>query len=76
MTNERSPLDRQEGGDHYRKLAIQPVEFIHKNRIGFCAGNVIKYVSRYQTKNGLGDLRKAQHYLELLIAMEYSNESQ
>lgn len=63
-------LDRQEGGDHYKGCAIQPVEFIHANGLGFFEGNVVKYVTRWRKKNGLADLRKAVHYLELLIELE------
>ena len=63
-------IDRQVGGDHYKNMAIQPVEYIVANDIGFLAGNAIKYLSRYSTKNGIEDLRKAQHYIELLIESE------
>jgi hypothetical protein len=69
-------LDTQVGGSHYKDLPIQPVEFIERNNLGFCAGNVIKYVCRYKNKNGIEDLKKAKHYLELLIEIEeneYSN---
>ena len=62
----------QIGGDHYKEMAIQPVEYIHRNGIGFLAGNVIKYISRYATKNGLEDLEKAKHYIELLLECEKS----
>ena len=60
----------QVGGDHYKKLAIQPVEYIHANGIGYFEGNVLKYVSRWKEKNGIADLEKAKHYLELLIELE------
>lgn len=66
----RSALDVQEGGDHYRTQAIQPVEYIHANKIGYFEGNVIKYVTRWKLKNGIADLEKAKHYLELLIELE------
>lgn len=61
----------QVGGKHYRNFAIQPAEFIHKNQIGFLAGNVIKYVCRHGAKNGVEDLQKARHYIDLLIEHEY-----
>lgn len=61
----------QVGGSHYSSMAIQPAEFIHKNGIGFLAGNVIKYVSRYKAKGGKQDLEKAGHYVRLLIEKEY-----
>lgn len=63
-------LATQVGGGHYKDMPIQPVEFIHKNGIGFCEGAVIKYVSRWRVKNGLEDLKKARHFLDLLIEME------
>lgn len=65
-----SALDTQVGGSHYQVLPIQPVEYIHLNDLGFCEGNVIKYVSRWQAKNGIADLEKAKHYIELLIELE------
>jgi hypothetical protein len=65
-----TPLDKQVGGDHYKKLKIQPVKFIHANNIGYMEGNVIKYVSRWRDKNGIADLEKAKHYIEMLIALE------
>jgi hypothetical protein len=63
-------LARQEGGNHYKDLPIQPVEYIHANGIGYFEGNVIKYVSRWKAKNGIDDLKKARHYLDLLIELE------
>ena len=63
-------LARQVGGEHYKKLAIQPVEYIHANGIGYFEGNVIKYVTRWRDKGGLGDLHKAKHYIDLLIELE------
>ena len=61
----------QVGGAHYRDFAIQPSEFIHRNRIGFLEGNVIKYVCRHAAKNGRQDIEKAIHYLQLLLEWEY-----
>lgn len=69
-----SALDVQTGGDHYKSQAIQPIEYIHANGLGFCEGNVIKYVTRFRNKNGIEDLKKARHYLDLLIELEYSGE--
>jgi hypothetical protein len=67
--------DRQEGGSHYKTFTIQPVEFIHKNGIPFIEGNIIKYVLRHKQKNGLEDLKKAKHYIDLLIEHEYQTEN-
>lgn len=65
-----SALDKQVSGDHYKALAIQPIEFIHANGIPFAEGSVIKYVTRWREKGGLADLEKAKHFLELLIELE------
>jgi len=59
--------DVQIAGDHYKKMAIQPIEFINANRLGFCEGNAIKYLCRYRDKGGVTDLQKARHYIDLLI---------
>lgn len=61
----------QVGGDHYKDFAIQPFEFIQKNKLSFAQGNILKYVCRYKNKNGLQDLLKAKHYIDLLIESEY-----
>jgi hypothetical protein len=65
-----SELDKQVGGNHYAKLAIQPVQYITENNLTYLQGNVIKYVTRYKDKNGLQDLQKAKHYIDMLIEME------
>lgn len=67
-------IDRQEGGSHYKDMAIQPVQFIHANSIGYFEGCAIKYLSRWKAKNGLEDLRKAIHFIELLIELEQAKE--
>ena len=63
-------LEKQVAGNHYKDLPIQPVEYIHANAMGYLEGNVVKYVSRWRKKNGLADLEKAKHYIELLIELE------
>lgn len=68
-------LSQQVGGSHYKNMTIQPVEFIEKNNLGFCAGNVIKYICRYKNKNGIEDLKKARHYIDLLIEIETADIS-
>lgn len=68
-----SSLNKQVARTHYKDLPIQPVEYIHANDIGYFEGNVIKYVSRWRAKNGISDLEKAKHYIELLIEMENRN---
>jgi len=65
--------EQQIGGNHYKDMAVQPSEFIHKNSLNWCEGSVIKYVCRHNSKGGKQDLLKAKHYLELLIEWEYSD---
>lgn len=54
--------------EHYSRCAIEPWDFIAKNNLDFMRGNVIKYLMRYDMKNGLEDLKKARAYLERIIA--------
>ncbi len=70
----KPPLSSQVGGGHYKCMAIQPVEYIHANHLGFMEGCIVKYVSRYKAKNGRQDLLKARHFIDLLIAMEYPHD--
>lgn len=65
----------QVGGDHYKKRAIQPIEYIMANNLGFCEGNVVKYVTRWKDKNGIEDLEKAKQYLQFLINENEKNKS-
>ena len=68
------PSDLQVSGSHYKDMAIQPAEYATKNKLGFLEGNAIKYISRHGKKNGVDDLRKAIHTLELLIEFTYDGE--
>lgn len=65
-----SALDTQVGGDHYKKLKIQPVEYMHANGIPFIEGCIIKYASRWRDKGGIADLEKIKHFAQLLIDLE------
>lgn len=70
----KSAFDTQVGGNHYKQFAIQPTEFIYKNSLGFLEGNAIKYLTRWKIKGGLEDLKKARHYVDMLIEMETPKE--
>ena len=69
-----SALDIQEGGNHYKKYKIQPIEFVFANNIPVLEANVQKYILRHADKNGMEDLRKARHYLELMAEMYYGEK--
>lgn len=67
--------ETQVGGNHYKDLKIQPIEYIHANGLDYFEGNVIKYITRHRKKNGKQDLEKAKHYIELLIELEYGKQN-
>jgi hypothetical protein len=57
--------------DHY-KNAVETIDAIEASMTpeafrGYLKGNVIKYVTRYEKKNGLEDLKKGNWYLSKLI---------
>ena len=74
IADELKGIGRQVGGDHYRRMKIQPVTFVLENGLGYVEGCVVKYVSRWRAKNGVEDLRKARHFLDLLIEFEEGRE--
>jgi hypothetical protein len=70
-----SAMDIQVGGNHYKTMAIQPMEYILRNGIGYAEGNAIAYISRWKLKHeGLEDLKKAIHTLEMLIEMHENDK--
>ena len=62
---------QNQGGKHYQGFVIQPAEFIIKNKLPFAEGNVIKYTLRHREKNGAEDIKKAIHYLKIILEVEY-----
>ena len=70
----KNATNKQVGGSHYQ-LPIQPIEYILANGLGYCEANVVKYVSRWRNKGGVQDLKKAIHYLEMLIEQEEKDAS-
>ena len=66
----------QIGGDHYAVFAIQPSEFIYANNLGWLEGNAVKYICRHQDKGGAEDIRKAIHYLELILEWHYKFDAE
>lgn len=69
----QSALDTQVAGTHYKDMKIQPVEFIHANGLGFLEGCIVKRICRWKNKNGVEDLRKIIHEVNLLIELEERN---
>ena len=66
-----SAYKKQIGGSNYKDMAIQPADFINKNKLLFSEGNAIKYICRHQSKGKLQDIKKAMHYLEMIIERDY-----
>ena len=66
-----SVYKKQVGGSHYKNMAVQPSEFINKNKLLFAEGNAIKYICRHSHKNGVEDIDKAIHYLEMIKERDY-----
>ena len=60
---------KQIGGSHYKKYVISPWTFIRKNLLNPFQANVIRYVVRYEDKNGIEDLEKIIHYCEMEIEL-------
>ena len=59
---------------HYNTGKIEVIDAIEEWEMGFCDGNVIKYVARHRHKGKpIEDLKKAKWYLERLI-QQYEQE--
>jgi hypothetical protein len=63
---EKAIEKKQVGGDHYLKCKIQPIKYIMANNLGYCEGNIVKYITRWRDKGGIEDLDKIIQYVEFL----------
>ena len=66
--------EKQIGGDHYKDFVIMPIEYITKNKLDFCEGNIVKYISRHKLKGKAEDIKKVIHYAELILELEYGKD--
>ena len=71
-----SAYKKQIGGSHYKDMAIQHSQFINNNKLLFAEGNAIKYICRHAQKGGKEDLKKAIHYIEMIIERDYGEEKE
>ena len=75
-TEETKPIQQvsaagtQVGGNHYTKLAIQPMRYSMANNLDALQHTIIKYVTRFRDKAGIEDLEKAKHCIDMLIEFE------
>jgi hypothetical protein len=68
-------LQDQVGGDHYKSLKIQPIEFIEANKLPFLEGCIVKRACRHAAKNGAEDVRKIIHEAKLILKLRYNEEA-
>ena len=64
---------------HYQKGGVECIDAIEASMTeeafkGFLKGNCIKYLYRYENKNGAEDLKKAQWYLSRLLTVLDNNQ--
>ena len=71
-----SAYKKQIGGSHYKLMVMQPSEFINKNRLQFAEGSAIKYICRHSAKGKEEDIKKAIHYLEMILERDYSEKKE
>lgn len=55
----------QSGPSHYTRLAIEPAEYISKNKFSWLIGNIIKYASRAGHKVSAGEDEAAAEIRDL-----------
>ncbi len=69
-------FDEVNNPQHYTGTKIEVIDYIEDKQLGFCLGNVVKYISRAGRKHSAGmedrekeiqDLEKAKWYLERRI---------
>lgn len=73
--NKPNVLRTQVGGDHYAKYPIQPIEYIQANHLDFAQGNIVKLATRFRDKGGAEDLRKIKQYADIVLALEYGEDT-
>jgi hypothetical protein len=66
------PNLRQVGGDHYKKLKVQPWDVVDtwpiEQQIGYYRGGALKYIMRMGNKDDeVQEVGKGLHYLEKLV---------
>ena len=67
LVQDESASDPVVRPNHYARYTIEPATFIAANKLPFDVGNVVKYVLRFDAKNGIEDLEKARRYIDMTI---------
>lgn len=76
----KKPNDDPINPNHYKRYKLEMIDnmqnsMTHDEFIGWLKGNIMKYISRFQDKNGVTDLEKAQWYLTKLVEVVADEES-
>lgn len=74
VTKAVGALSEQVGGDHYKTLAIQPLEYSLANKLDAVQHSIIKYATRHPNKGGADDLRKVIHFAQLGLQLQYGEQ--
>lgn len=66
--------EQQVGGNHYERLKIEPVRISAAFNLNWFQGEILKYVSRFQFKNGDQDLDKAIHVSQMAVDLKVKSK--
>ena len=67
--------ENQVGGNHYELLQVEPVKVFVAFNLNWFQAEILKYVSRFQNKNGKQDLDKAIHISQMAVDLKVGNRS-
>jgi len=72
MSAKTRAKQRQEGGDHYKQMGVEPWDVVDtwplEQQIGYYRGGALKYIMRMGTKDErVQELKKAGHYIDKLV---------
>jgi len=62
-----SQNETQVGGTHYKHGGEEHWDRVYRLNLDYFQGQITKYIERWKFKNGIEDLKKAQHFLAKYI---------
>ena len=74
MTMKTKMNEQHVGGNHYERLKVEPVRVIAAFNFNWFQGEILKYVSRFQFKNGEQDLNKAIHISQMAVDLKIKSK--
>ena len=69
-------MKTQIGGTHYLKYPVSPINWALDNHINAAEFSILRYLLRYRDKNGIEDLDKAIHYVQILMRHGFITKNQ